>query len=80
MRTIVVLLSITMSLMIIKSFKKELSMEDMLNEKYNPRIVQVWLDDSFMEVEFDQPKDWDEDRFYSEVVNYVLSNISIDVL
>ena len=55
-------------------------MEDMLNEKYNPRIVQVWLDDSFMEVEFDQPKDWDEDKFYSEVVNYVLSNISVDIL
>ena len=55
-------------------------MEDMLKETYNPRVVQVWLDDSFMEIEFDQPRDWDEDKFYSEVVNYVLSNISIDVL
>lgn len=55
-------------------------MEDMLNAEYNSRTVQVWLDDSFMEVEFDQPKDWDEDKFYSEVVNYVLSNISIDIL
>ena len=49
-------------------------------EEYNPRTVQVWLDDSFMEVEFDQPKDWDEDKFYAEVVNYVLSNISVDIL
>ena len=55
-------------------------MEDMLEKTYNPRVVQVWLDDSFMEIEFDQPRDWDEDKFYSEVVNYVLSNISIDVL
>ena len=52
----------------------------MLEKTYNPRVVQVWLDDSFMEIEFDQPCDWDEDKFYSEVVNYVLSNISIDVL
>lgn len=44
------------------------------------RTVQVWLDDSFMEIELNQPKDWDEDRFYEEAVNYVLSNISIDIL
>ena len=80
MKTIVVLLSITVSLMIIKSSRKELLMEDMLNAEYNSRTVQVWLDDSFMEIEFDQPKDWDEDKFYSEVVNYVLSNISVDIL
>ena len=49
-------------------------------EEYNPRTVQVWLDDSFMEIEFDQPKNWDEDKFYAEVVNYVLSNISVDIL
>lgn len=49
-------------------------------EEINERIIQVWLDDSFMEIEFDQPRDWDEDRFYQEAVNYVLSNISIDVL
>lgn len=55
-------------------------MEDMLNEEYNSRIVQVWVDDSFMEIELNQPKDWDEDKFYQEAVNYVLSNISIDVL
>lgn len=55
-------------------------MEDMLDNDYNPRTVQIWLDDSFMEVEFNQPKDWDEDRFYEEAVNYVLSNISIDIL
>ena len=36
------------------------------------RTIQVWLDDSFMEVELNQPKDWDEDRFYEEAVNYVL--------
>lgn len=55
-------------------------MEDMFDNEYNPRTVQIWLDDSFMEVEFNQPKDWDEDRFYEEAVNYVLSNISIDIL
>ena len=55
-------------------------MEDMLDNNYNLRTVQIWLDDSFMEVEFNQPKGWDEDRFYEEAVNYVLSNISIDIL
>ena len=80
MKTIVAQWNITVSLMIIKSSRKELLMEDMLNVEYNSRTVQVWLDDSFMEVEFDQPKDWDEDKFYSEVVNYVLSNISVDIL
>ena len=55
-------------------------MEDMLDNDYNPRTIQIWLDDSFMEVEFDHPKDWDEDKFYEEAVNYVLSNISIDIL
>ena len=75
MKIIVVQLNTTVSLMIIKNFRKELPMEE-----YNPRTVQVWLDDSFMEVEFDQPKDWDEDKFYAEVVNYVLSNISVDIL
>ena len=49
-------------------------------EEYNPRTIQVWLDDSFMEIELNQPKGYDEDRFYQEAVNYVLSNISIDIL
>ena len=49
-------------------------------EEINERIVQIWIDDSFMEIELNQPKNWDEDKFYQEVVNYVLSNISIDVL
>ena len=49
-------------------------------EEINERIVQIWNDDSFMEIELNQPKNWDEDKFYQEVVNYVLSNISIDVL
>ena len=49
-------------------------------EEGTVRTIQVWLDDSFMEVEFNQPKNWDEDRFYEEAVNYVLSNISIDIL
>lgn len=44
------------------------------------RTVQVWVDDSFLEIELNQPADWDEDKFYQEAVNYVLSNISIDVL
>lgn len=55
-------------------------MEDMLDNEYNLRTIQIWLDDSFMEIEFDHPKDWDEDKFYEEAVNYVLSNISIDIL
>ena len=44
------------------------------------RTVQVWLDDSFMEIELNQPCDWDEDRFYQAAVDYILSNISIDIL
>lgn len=44
------------------------------------RTVQVWLDDSFLEIELNQPRDWDEDRFYAMAVDYVLSNISIDIL
>lgn len=49
-------------------------------EEGRTRTVQIWLDDSFMEVELMQPKNWDEDRFYQAVVDYILSNISIDVL
>ena len=49
-------------------------------EEINERIIQIWIDDSFMEIELNQPKDWDEDKFYQEAVNYVLSNISIDIL
>lgn len=45
-----------------------------------PRTVQLWLDDSCMEVELMQPKDWDEDTFTEVVIDYVLSNISIDIL
>ena len=44
------------------------------------RTVQVWLDDSFLEIELNQPRDWDEDKFYAAATDYVLSNISIDVL
>ncbi len=44
------------------------------------RTVQLWLDDSFMEIELNQPKDWDEDKFTEAAINYVLSNIAIDVL
>ena len=49
-------------------------------EEINERIIQIWIDDSFMEIELNQSKDWDEDRFYQEAVNYILSNISISVL
>ena len=55
-------------------------MEDILEENYNPRTVQVWLDDSFMEIELFQPTGWNEDKFYKAAVDYVLSNISIDIL
>lgn len=55
-------------------------MQDMFKEKYNPRTVQIWLDDSFIEIELLQPAEWNEDKFYQAVVDYVLSNISIDVL
>ena len=44
------------------------------------RTVQVWLDDSFLEIELNQPRDWNEDKFYAAAADYVLSNISIDVL
>ena len=49
-------------------------------EDVNERIIQIWLDDSFMEIELNQPNDWDEDTFYQAAVDYVLSNISIAVL
>lgn len=49
-------------------------------EEYNPRIIQIWLDDSFMEIELNQPRDWDEDKFYAVVADYVLNSISIDIL
>lgn len=49
-------------------------------EEETLRTVQIWLDDSFMEIELNQPRDWDEDKFYKVAVDYVLSNISIDVL
>lgn len=49
-------------------------------EEINERIVQIWLDGSFMEIELNQPSDWDEDKFYQAAVDYVLSNISIAVL
>ena len=55
-------------------------MEDMLNDIGIIRTVQIWIDDSFMEIELNQPRDWDEDKFYKTAVDYVLSNISIDVL
>ena len=55
-------------------------MEDMFKENFNERIVQIWLDDSFMEIELFQPKNWDEDTFYQAAVDYVLSNISIAVV
>ena len=44
------------------------------------RTVQLWLDDSFMEIELNQPRDWDEDTFIEAATDYVLRNISIDVL
>ena len=44
------------------------------------RTIQLWLDDSFMEIELMQPKDWDEDKFTEAAVDYVLSNIAIDIL
>ena len=49
-------------------------------EDIHERIVQIWVDDSYMEIKLNQPKDWDEDRFYWEATNYILSNISISVL
>lgn len=55
-------------------------MVDLLEENYTPRTVQIWLEDSFMEIELFQPDEWNEDKFYQAAVDYVLSNISIDVL
>lgn len=55
-------------------------MKDLLEENYTMRTVQIWIDDSFMETEMCQPNGWDEDTFYAAAVDYVLSNISIDVL
>lgn len=44
------------------------------------RTIQIWLDDSFMEIELSQPEDYTEDEFIEAAVDYVLRNISIDVL
>ena len=55
-------------------------MNDIYDDTGIIRTVQVWIDDSFIEIELNQPRDWDEDKFYVEAVDYVLSNISIDVL
>ena len=55
-------------------------MEDMLKENYTPRTVQIWLDDSFMEIELFQPADWDEYTFTEAATDYVLRNIAIDIL
>lgn len=44
------------------------------------RTVQIWLDGSFMEVELEQPAGWDEDKFTQAVIDYVMSNIGIDIL
>lgn len=49
-------------------------------EEGTVRTIQLWLDDSFMEIERNQPKNCDEDMFYEAVVDYVFSNISISVL
>lgn len=49
-------------------------------EDITTRVVQIWVGDSYMEVEVNQPDDWDEDTLYHEVCDYVLSNISIDIL
>ena len=49
-------------------------------EEGTVRTIQLWLDDSFMEIELNQPKDLSEDKFYQAAVDYILSNISIDIL
>lgn len=49
-------------------------------EEGTVRTIQLWLDDSFMEFDFNQPRDWDEDTLFEAVTDYVLSNISIDIL
>lgn len=79
MKIIVALWNTTASRMIIRSFKG-VNMVDLLEENYTPRTVQIWLEDSFMEIELFQPDEWNEDKFYRAAVDYVLSNISIDVL
>lgn len=49
-------------------------------EEGTVRIIQLWLDDSFMEIELNQPKNCDEDTFTEAAIDYVLRNISISVL
>ncbi len=44
------------------------------------RTIQLWLDGSFMEIELNQPKGWDEDMFAEAAIDYVLRNIAIDIL
>ena len=49
-------------------------------EEYKLRTIQIWLDDSFMEIELPQPEKYTENEFTEVVINYVFSNISIDIL
>lgn len=49
-------------------------------EEGTVRTIQIWLDDSFMEIELNQPHDWDEDTFIEVAADYIISNLSIEVL
>ena len=44
-------------------------------EDITTRVVQIWLDDSYMEVEVNQPDDWDEDTLYHEICDYVILGV-----
>lgn len=44
------------------------------------RIVEVSLDEFMFSFEVDQPDEMNEDDFYHMVIDYVLSNINVEVI
>ena len=54
-------------------------MEDKMEDNY--RTVRVWIDDDYLEREIEvHAKEYTEDELYEAVVDYVYSNISIEVI
>ena len=47
----------------------------------NYRIVRVWVNDDYLELEIEvHEEEYTEDELYETVVNYVYNNISIEVI
>lgn len=44
------------------------------------RIARVWIGNDYVEFEFEDNEDWNEDELYEAVVNYVYDVISVEIL